>query len=488
MANPPSFSPRRKWAIILQVGLVLILVLAVVTMLNYLSRDYFIRFHLSTSTKNPLSSRTVNLLKTITNEVKVIIYYDKQGEDLYSSIADLLHEYTLANPKISVQTIDYIRDAGAALQLKEKYPFLASAAAKNLVIFDSNGHVKPIEGNALAQYVLEQVPNEKEREFRKKPTAFLGETMFSAAILDVTSPRRLKACFLQGHGEHDPASGEENSGFQKFASILQQNFFQIEGLSLVGTNTVPLDCSLLVIAGPTAAIPQPELDRVSQYLTEGGRLLVLFNFLSASKSVGLEPILQDWGVRVGNLVVKDPENTLTGSDVIVSRFGKHPVVSPLLQLRLHLIMPRAIQKVESGAKVADAPTVTEIAFSGPKSFLTGTAGTNPASYPLIATVEKAPPRGVITERGATRILVAGDSLFLANRQIDSAANRDFAGHAANWLLNRTELLSGVGPKPITEYKLIMTDRQLRGSQWVLLGAMPGSVLLLGALVWFRRRK
>jgi LPXTG-motif cell wall-anchored protein len=34
----------------------------------------------------------------------------------------------------------------------------------------------------------------------------------------------------------------------------------------------------------------------------------------------------------------------------------------------------------------------------------------------------------------------------------------------------------------------MTRAQLHQAQWVLLAGLPGSVLLLGGLVWLRRRK
>jgi hypothetical protein len=66
-------------------------------------------------------------------------------------------------------------------------------------------------------------------------------------------------------------------------------------------------------------------------------------------------------------------------------------------------------------------------------------------------VEKGAIKNVITERGTSRIVVVGDSIFLANHQMDSAANRDFAGYAVNWLLDRPHLLEGLGPRPITEY-------------------------------------
>ena len=175
----PSFSPYRKWGIGLHVLLLVLVVLSVVVMVNYLSRDYFLRFHLSAHTKIELFPRTVSLLRSLTNQVKVTLYYDT-NEELYQTVADLLGEYRLVNPKITVTTVDYKRDSPVAQQVKAKYNLFAPTD-KNLIIFDCDGKVKVVDGNALAQYVLEQVPNEKEREFRRKPTAFLGESAFTMA-------------------------------------------------------------------------------------------------------------------------------------------------------------------------------------------------------------------------------------------------------------------------------------------------------------------
>jgi hypothetical protein len=102
-------------------------------------------------------------------------------------------------------------------------------------------------------------------------------------------------------------------------------------------------------------------------------------------------------------------------------------------------------------------------------------------------VEKGGVKGVINERGTTRMVVVGDSIFLANHQIESAANRDFVALAVNWLLDRPQLVEGIGPRPVAEYRLVMSNSQLQGAQWVLLGCMPGGVLLLGGIVWLRRR-
>ena len=490
----PTFAPYRKWAIGLHVALLGLTVLSVVVMVNYVSQDYFLRFHLNTRSRVELSPRTVGLLRSLTNHVKVTLYYNTQDDQtLYSTIADLLGEYRVVNQRITVQTVDYMRDPGLAQKVKAKYNFSAPSE-KNLVIFDCEGKIKMVDGNALAQYVVERVadqgPDSKGPLFQRKPAAFLGEIAFTAALLDVTSPRSLKACFLQGHGEHQIDSGDEVMGYLKFASLLQQNGVKPEPLSLLGTNSVPRDCSLLVVAGAKDVISEAELKKIEQYLDQGGRLLALFNFAAVRKDTGLELILAKWGVDVSHNVVKDPDNTAsgTGTDVIILNFGsgKHPVVNSLVGSGLHFSLPRTVGQLKFQAEAADAPRVEEIAFSGPRASVTGGLARKPP-FPLMVAVEKGAIKDVIAERGSTRLIVVGDSLFLGNLQIDSAANRDFAGNAVNWLLERRHLLAGLGPRPITEYRIVMTKTQLQQAQWVLLGALPGSVLLLGGLVWLRRR-
>src|SRR3974390_2710727 len=243
-----TFSPYRKWGIGLQVCFVVLLVFSVVVMVNYLSRDYFSRFHLSNRDRIPLAAPPSKVLELLTNQVNVTIYYDKT-DPIYSMVADLLKEYKQINPRIHVQTIDYLRDPGAAAQLKEKYKPLGSAQAKDLVIFETQGQFRFIDGKALANYVTERVPNEKELEFRRRPIAFAGEKAFTSALIWVTS-KSFKAYFLQGDGEHDIEGGEDNLGYLKFASVLRENSIQTEKLSLLGTNQIPMDCNLLVIAGP----------------------------------------------------------------------------------------------------------------------------------------------------------------------------------------------------------------------------------------------
>ena len=486
----PSFTVRRKWGIAFTVFLYTAAMLAVVVMLNYLGGRHFLRFSVSANGDQSLSPRTLHLLNSITNQVKIILYYNKRDpESLYPSVAALAQEYKLAGRHISVQTVDYVRDFATAQSIKSAYK-LARLVDKDLVIFDCNGRVKQIEAGALADPGVEQDFNEKgEREFRKLHKDFKGEMLFNSALLSVTNPKRLMACFLVGDGEHPPESADENSGYMKFATLLEQNNIEWRGLSLTGTNQIPLDCNLLVIAGPEEPIPQPELDQIGQYLNEGGRLFALFNNFQRGRKIGLEKILADWGVEVGNNEVVDMSNTTSGGkDLLTSIFGDHAMLNPLRNSRLQLVLPRSVRKNQAKQN-ADAPKVDELVYTSETGEVNEADGTpRPRGHiPLIAAVEKGNVKGVLTQRGLTRIIVAGDSYFLNNHMIVSGANEDFAECAINWLLDQTGLMQGLGPRPVTEYRISMTRPQAQSVQWLLLAGMPGVILLLGGLVWLRRR-
>ena len=490
--NQPSFSPRHRWKIGFDAVVRTALVVAVVVMVNYLGAQFFHRFYLSSQTRVELSSRTVSVLHSLTNRVNVTLYYDRQ-DNFYPDVVALLNEYRSVNRKIAVRTVDYVRDPGEAEKVKEQYK-LSSTADKNLVVFDAgDGRIKIAAGDALAQYQLEPLPpknpTQRQIEFERKPVAFRGEEMFTGILLALENPHPFKACFLQGHGEPsltDPGQ----SGYLKFASVLRENYIDVQPLELLGDNEVPDDCNLLIIAGPTGPLSPLELQKIDKYLAQGGRLLALFNYASIKRPTGLEPILQTWGVNVGMGIVQDMKNTASpsGTDVDVRRFSQHPVVNPLIQSTLELILPRPVSRVDSKNPAPGAPQVDELAFSGDGSTLVGELAEPPRSYSLMVAVEQKSVAGVANPRGNTRLAVVGDSIFLNNEVIEGGANRDFLGYTVNWLLDRPTLLQGIGPQPVEVFRLLMTQDQRRDVRWLLLGALPGAVLLFGGLVWMVRRK
>jgi len=199
-------------------------------------------------------------------------------------------------------------------------------------------------------------------------------------------------------------------------------------------------------------------------------------------------------VLVSKFVATDPANAINsikmapGADVTIWDFSKHPAVSGLANFNLNLFAPRVVGPMKLSENATDAPKVDWLFVTKPSATLVGNPKSAAQAYPLSVAAEKGAVRGVVTGRGTTRMIVVGDSYFLANDAMQLVANRDFADKALNWLLDRAQFTEGIGPKSFTEFRMSLTTAQMRTLQWLLLGAVPGGILLFGSLVWWRRRK
>lgn len=491
--SKPSFTPRRKWGVGFDVVVRTLVVLAVLVMINHLAALFFHRQHLSQTTREELTPLTKNVLRAVTNEVKVIVYHNPQRDDLYAQVAGLLREYQAVNPKFTVRSVDYLRDVNEAMKIKKDFqlPDASDADENNFVIFECEGRPRVMPGEALMEKVRE-IDWEKKTN-TKRVTASRGETVFTAMLLAVINPKPEVAYYLIGHGEHNFDSGDEYTGYLNFKGLLEQNYVTVLPLALTGTNGVPADCNLLILAGPVLTISAGELAKIDQYLTEGGRLLALLNSATRDQTRGLETLLEKWRVVASDDIVNDERNSLNaikvapGEDVTVGSFAKHPAVSALYGSYLSLYKPRAIGIVEAKENATDLPKAELLFASAPSAKLTTRPSAGTRAYPLAVAVEKVGVRGVATGRGNTRMIVIGDSFFLANEPLKQVANREFAGYAVNWLLDRPLFTAGIGPKPFTEFRMAITEAEMKKLTGLLLGAVPGGVLLFGVLVWWRRR-
>src|SRR6185436_10456299 len=86
-----------------------------------------------------------------------------------------------------------------------------------------------------------------------------------------------------------------------------------------------------------------------------------------------------------------------------------------------------------------------------------------------------------------RVVVVGTSQFLSNQYVGMLANLDLGTNMLNWLAEDENLIS-VQPRSRvdTEFTLGRTGLTFIGL-WFLL-ALPAAFLLIGGMVWWRRRQ
>jgi hypothetical protein len=355
---------------------------------------------------------------------------------------------------------------------------------ENRVIFAANDSAKAINESELS--ILDLSGFMDTREARR--THFTGEQLFTSAIVAVTEGRQTKVGFVIGHGEHKASDTGGQWGYSKFANILQQKGLLLKEIPLAGTNSIPADCRMLIIAGPRTPYSRDELAKLREFVGTGGSLFTLFNFYSLQRPTGLEKFLADYDFEIGFNQVSDSKNEQSGQGglLLVDDLGSHPITKPILDSGLHLLLPRSVSFPE--AENDDSPPGSILAHSSDAGQAVGQIQGNKGSVeregkiPLIAAKLHAndgqPP---------ARLVIAGDSLFLGNSAIEAGANRDFASLAVNWLLEREHLLA-IAPRTVTEYRIVLNHAEMTSVIWLLLLVLPGGTLGLGLLWWRRQMK
>ncbi|MDF7799525.1 GldG family protein [Pontiellaceae bacterium B1224] len=467
-----------------------LLAFVLVQMICFVAARNHIRVNLSGRTYYELSDKTLKLLEGLEQEVTVTVFFQEEHA-LYHDIENLLEEYQYHSRNIRVEWVDPTRDMARTEQLANKYGLTEA----QVVVFDIGDRSKVVKQGELADLVKEK--GQKEAKF----VAFKGEQAFSSAIYGLKQGETPKVYFLVGHGEKRVSEFDPMKGYSRIGTAVLRDNLEIDELMLSGEKQIPEDAAALVIAGPEKMMSSIEIEMIEDYLSRSGRVLVM---LDALKETDLEPMLRRWGVALRNDIVVDPENTLRGSDVHVRRYNTHPISMEMDSI-VQFILPRSVMPLaaEDGTVAEDRPMVVPLFFTSEKSwsetqveestakFDAGTGdfrGDDP-NHPISL--------GVAVERGATqtmldvqikpsRLVVLGDSDFVSNGSM-VGGNQDLFMSALNWLLEREELMA-IAPKMIEEVKLSLSRKQLSQLFWINVAGIPSVAMVMGLLVWVRRRK
>ncbi len=460
-----------------------LLAIVLLGMVNWLGYRHYARVDWTASRLYSLSDKTLNILKSVTSPVRVVVFMTG-ATPMFTETKELLTRYEAANKLVSVEYIDPERDPLRTQTLAKDF----GVSTANTVVFMAADRKKYVSSDQLAEYdysgyQMGQPPKMK---------AFKGEEQFTAAILGVVNPRTPKVCFTGGHGERD-LDGFAPEGLSQIKEALKRDNLEAEKVNLLA-GTVPDTCDMLVVAGPEAPFTEPEKTAFKAYLDKGGRALVMLDpvFAGQQRPSGLEEILTGYGVKVDDDLVVDPGRRLPFFDlsaVYVNEFRSHPVVDGMQGLAVILPVARSVSTV-----TAPGATTTSLLTTSAEGW---------GETDLAAIVERRPigkddkdTQGPVSlgvaaqsetdkEKG-WRLVVFGNSAFASNAQVPNVGNLNLVLNSANWLVKREEAI-GIAPRSPEQVHLQLSASQMRSIFLLSILGLPLLAVALGVAVWWRRR-
>lgn len=460
----------------------LLAVIVLLGIINFLGARYSTQFDFSEGAQFSLAPESRDVLQSLEQPVTVLVFDDEPDD---GSQRLLLEQFRQASQgQVTYEFINPTNQPGLA----RKY----NVQTRGTVILESGNRSEPLEGE-------------------------LREADLTPALIKVTSDSQTRAYFTQGHGEL-PLSGGSNSLSQAI-DVLNKRNVETLPLTLLANPEVPEDANVVVVAGPKQAFLAPEVNALEAYLQRGGSLLLM---VDPDVNSGLEPLLNDWGIKLDNRWIIDGSGVGAqvglGPDTVVAfDYGQHPITQrfaqgPSLfpQAQAILIMPQdqdeVVDLVSSGPQTwAEAnPQADSFNFeegqdqAGPLTLgVAITRPLSPANPPEPAAEGESPTANPeITAPGANqsettpkdaRLVVFGDSGFAADSLFEQGVNGDLFVNSILWLGERQDQPLSIRPKETTNRRLNLSVDLNRWVTLISVVILPllGFGLAIGA--WWQRR-
>ncbi len=466
----------------------IVLGIALFAGVNWLGGRHWWRGDWTSSHLYSISETTKKTVAGLTKPVRITVFMTRQSR-VYQPVTELLNRYRQLSGKLEIEYLDPERNPARAQALVQEF-----GIRQNTIVFRSGDRKKYVEEDKLADFDFGGAMGGGSPEIK----AFKGEEAFTSAIIEVTESRSTKIYFTQGHGEAALDGSERGRGFAELKQALERQNRTVAAWSSLGKSDLPSDAAAIVVGGPRAAFLEPETGALTKYLAGGGRVLLMADPVLPTAGAppadfGLAGLLGAYGLRLNNDIVIDPANAIpqVGPETLIAnRFGNHPIVRSLSGEGLPVVFPlaRSVSKLaKSPAGYADVMLVETTAEGWGETSLDkldevkkdAADNAGPVSIAMVAapTDEKKP---------GGRLVVFGNSRFVANGALANAGNANLFLNSISWLTGQDRLV-GIAPKTPEQASISMTKAQVnRIGLFATLG-MPGLAILLGVWVWYRRR-
>ena len=431
-------------------GLLTLAILSTIFCLAWLSRSYTAEIDLTANNSNTLSAASQKILATLADPVSVSAYIKEPT--LQQQLAKLLNRYQRFKSNISVKFID---------------PTTVPEKAREL-------NIGP-QGAIIVEY-----------QDRTEKLTYLDESTLSNALLQLANTGDRWITFLTGHGERSP-SGNANFDLGLFANQLERRHIKVQTINLAQHSSIPDNSSLLVLASPAVPLLAGELNIISDYIEQGGNLLLLTD----PNNHQLNSIEQLIGLNKLSGTIVDSSSGLYGIDdpsfVLISEYSRHPITINFNSMTVFPITAAFEINQESEFN-------TEVLLSSVASSWTETDNIAGKIQFNVDSEEQQGPLAIayaltqdFTDKKQQRIVAIGDTDFLSNSYLGNVGNSELGFRLINWLTHDDQFIE-IPAKIVAGKSLHLSKLSIATIGFGFLLILPLLLVISGFIIWRNRKR
>ncbi len=313
-------------------------------------------------------------------------------------------------------------------------------------------------------------------------SSFDGEGCITSAIDYVVTEELPLMYIIEGHGESDLP--------ETFAEQIEKSNIETETLSLLTVDEIPEDADCILIYEPQSDISEDEATMLTEWVYNGGKLMVISGPLDGVDFTNLNSLLEYYGVTVeeGVVVESDRNNYAYYPYLLLPNIESTDITDALIDENYY-----AVLCISSGLTISDSNengTVTSLLTTSESSF------SKIAGYAL-DTYEKEDgdidgPFSVavsIESNEGGRMVWVSAAAFVDEyyNSYSSGANVDLAINAISDMIGEREALA-ISSRSLDYSYLTISESTASRLKVLMIGIIPVIYIGIGVIVLLRRRR
>ncbi len=264
--------------------------IAVAVILNLIVAELPSRYTVFDLTANKLYSLTDDTKELVSNigeDVTIYVLANEKQAD--STLANTLDSYEGLSSHIKVTYVD------PAVNPKFYTKYTDGSISSNSVIVESSKRSRVVDYNDL--YVSEFDYS----TYSQNVTGYDAEGQITSAISYVLSEDMPKIYMVTGHGELELDT--------TFTDIIQKANIDTETINLMDYDAVPEDAAAVFVNAPTEDLSSDDAEKILTYLNNGGDIFVNTTY-TGKDMPNFEKLLDFYGVQVSKgLIIETAQNS-----------------------------------------------------------------------------------------------------------------------------------------------------------------------------------